>query len=560
MKRTRGWPTRVLFAVVVCVTILGLVFVAAPLASPALIHVASATRYSSSTTITTLYGKVSGVDAGNDSWAWKGIPYAKPPVGELRWKAPQDPDPWEGIRRSTEAFSACTQPAMSRAWIPLNQVVGSEDCLYLNVYRPMKEGTNLPVYVWIHGGSNVFGSAASYDASVMASTLNMVVVVIQYRLGPFGWFIHPALNVSGTGEDKSGNYGTLDAIKALKWVRGNIAFFGGNPNNVTVGGESAGAFDTSNLLISPLAKGLFHRAVMESSGGSNVSVEQGVKLANDTIDRLLVLDGTCPDTETAAAYRAGMTNADLEAYLRSRTTEEIERARMNDRGSIDSSPTYIDGVVIPGDLAPMIASGNYNRVPVILGSNQYELKAFLPLYYGTTKTSKGYTWFDVYKVLNGELTLDEVFGEADKVAWEKAASASTLAWNNRINALASSLQAQQDNVYVYYFKWGGVGSGPAPFDFIIGPSHATEIPFFFGGSRDVFGYSFVPENELGRTALQRAMMSYLGQFAATGNPNIAGSGLPVWEQWSDEPNAPNVITFDGTFTSAKIEMINWVLP
>ncbi|MDH4366978.1 MAG: carboxylesterase family protein, partial [Dehalococcoidia bacterium] len=257
--------------------------------------------------VTTQYGKVRGGEAEGNTFVWKGIPYAQPPVNELRWKAPQDPEPWYGVLEAAEDPERCLQPAMSRTWHSLGYNVGSEDCLYLNIWRPQTEETDLPVYFWIHGGSNNFGGCADYDGAGIASRSNMVVVVIQYRLGPFGWFNHPAL-YDGDPEGDSGNFGTLDCIKALEWVRDNIAAFGGDPDNVSVAGESAGAHNTMSLVISPLASGLFHRAVSESGGMQIVSVEHGIGMANATIDNLLVADGTCANLAEAAAYRAGMSD------------------------------------------------------------------------------------------------------------------------------------------------------------------------------------------------------------------------------------------------------------
>lgn len=527
--------------------------------------VIAAIANASQTTVAILYGRVAGADAGNGSWVWKGLPYAKPPVGNLRWRAPQDPEPWEGVRHSTDKFSPAVQPVMSKMWIPANQITGSEDCLYVNVFRPKTEAQNLPVYIWIHGGSNYFGGAQNYDGSILANRHNMVVVIIQYRLGPLGWFYHPALNPDGTAEDKSGNYGTLDTIQVLKWVHGNIAAFGGNPNNVTVAGQSAGAGNTFSILISPLATGLFHRAMPVSGVLYGSPTATCLAQANANINQLLVNDGTCANLAEADAYRQAMTDAQLRNYLMSKTGYEIERARMNSRGSIDSISPRIDGVVIPDAPANLFASGNYNKVPVMLGTTQWEYKDFVPLYYGSTKTSTGATWFDVYKVLDGLLPFEAVFAtDADKAAYEAAAYLSSHGWTDRIANVAKSLKTKQDNVYFWLFKWGGIGSGPHGFDFIIGPAHATDIPFWFGWDRDVFGYSFINDplnpyyNKPGRVALQEDMMAYLAQFVATGNPN--GGSLPVWNQWSDSPGALNCMSFDGTFTDAVTNMINWPLP
>ena len=532
----------------------------ATLLASADVAIASVTN-ASKTTITISTGKLAGADAGNNSWVWKGIPYAKPPVGELRWKAPVSPDPWQKIRHSTDIFTPALQPFMLPTWIPTNQVIGTEDCLYVNVFRPKAAAANLPVYMWIHGGANYFGGAHNYDASLLASKENMVVVVIQYRLGPLGFLSHPALNPTGTQEDKSGNFGTLDTIKALKWVKGNIAAFGGNPNNITVSGQSAGGFNTMNIIISPLASGLLNKAFVLSAGGSNVPVATGVTRANALIEKLLVLDLTCPDAASAAAYRAAMTNEQIETYLRSKPGTLVERAAMNAKGSIDAAGPVIDGYVLSGTSASVIATGNYNKVPIVLGSTEYELKDFLPLY-GTFPTSTGKTWFYCFNVLGviaPPMALTDVFGTyADSYLYEACGKYPALSWKAAaVDSIARLLKDNQDDVYCFWFKWDGVGSDTPGFDFIYGAGHATDIPFFFGWDHDVFSlHSFSAANQQGRLALQDAMMSYLGTFAATGNPNEAGSSLPVWDQWSNTAGTAKSITFDATLTATSISMMN----
>ena len=499
----------------------------------------------SETTVPTLYGKVAGADAGNNSWVWKGVPYAKPPVGELRWKAPRNPHPWHGIRHSTDRFDVATQPLMSPLWLPANQVVGSEDCLYVNVFRPKKHAKNLPVYVWIHGGANYFGGAPGYDGSIMASQSNMIVVVIQYRLGPFGWFNYPALNPHGTAEDKSGNYGTLDTIKAVKWVRDNIRAFGGNPHNITVGGQSAGGFNTLNLLISPLAKGLFQRAVIESAGGADIPASEGLEQANTVIDKLLAADGKT---------RAGMSDAEIAAYLRSKSANDIEQALMvNGSIPLGAIEPFVDGVVIPGTFADMISAGNYSKIPIILGSTAYETKPFLPLY----------VWPGVFSYLAGVLPFSQVFSSPylPSFVYQVVGYYSSLGWKAAmVDSLARSIKQYQDDVYCFHFKWGGrsdAGSDRASETaFLYGVGHAMDIPFFFGWDHDVYGLTlFNSNNQQGRVALQQAMMSYLAKFAGKGNPNAAGSGLTVWEKWSNDAGAPKSIIFDATFTQTNISMM-----
>jgi para-nitrobenzyl esterase len=508
------------------------------------------------TTVDTRYGKVAGAAGLVESWMWKGLPYAKPPIGELRWRASQDPEAWTGVRQSTDSFDMAVQPAVSKNWVPQGDVSGSEDCLYLNIWRPKTEEKNLPVYLWIHGGGNNFGSGKLYEGSILAARSNMVVVCINYRLGPLGWFNHPSLR-TGSPSDNSGNYGLLDAIKALQWVRDNISGFGGDPGNVTVAGESAGGRNTLSLLISPLSSGLFQRAICESGGMPTISVEDGVKLANSTVEKLLVNDGTVKEASAAGKYLEKMSNDEIAKYLRSKTPAELIKAETNDKGGMYLHSAFEDGYVIPGNVVSVIATGNYNHVPVIMGSNEYELKPFLPLYGAAIPTSNFHHWADLYKALDGSLTLNDVMpSQFDRDLYEACGYYGSRNWKaTYMDSIARQLKTKQDDVYCYFFKWGGRGSGPQPYDFIIGAGHATEIPFFFGWPRDTFGYAFTGENHGGWGALQTDIMSYASQFARTGNPNAPGGGLPVWERWSNDTGAAKCIVFDGTFIQAKISMM-----
>jgi len=274
------------------------------------------------TIVKTKYGKVEGYETDLGALAWKGIPFAKPPVGDLRWKAPQDPEKWHGILDGRIPCEPCTQLITGADWIRTGTAEGSEDCLYLSIYRPNHKKKNLPVYVWIHGGSNNFGKALHYDGSAIANKSNMVVVVLQYRLGPLGWLTHPALR-HGDPLDDSGNFGTLDNIKALEWIKKNIKAFGGDPKKVTVTGESAGAHNVMNLVISPLAKGLFHRAMSQSGMKVARPMSIGEASAEQVLLKLLVNDGTAVDIAAAEIYRDGMSDAEVEAYLRSKSAEEL---------------------------------------------------------------------------------------------------------------------------------------------------------------------------------------------------------------------------------------------
>ena len=510
------------------------------------------------TTVEVRQGRVAGAAGYLNSWVWKGIPYARPPVGEMRWRAPADPAGWSGVRHSTDAYEVAVQKEQSKMWVPTGRIVGSEDCLYLNIWRPRNERQKLPVYFWIHGGGNTFGTGKLYDGSALAIKSDLIVVTIQYRLGALGWLNHPALKVGVTPEEASGNFGLLDIIKALQWVHENIGAFGGDPDNITVAGESAGGHDTLDLLVSPLADGLFHRAICESAGMRPITVEEGIAKAANMIENLLLADGKVRSREEAAEYRRRMTENETAGYLRSKKAEDIIRAETAEKMTAGFHPAFIDGVVMPDSWLNVIASGRYNRVPVIIGSNEYELKPFQPLLGAVIPTSSGHRWSDLYAVLDGRLKLDDVLaGQFDRDLYEACGYYGSRYWKaSSVDSVARQLKTQQDNVWVYFFKWGGVGSGPTPYDFIIGAGHATEIPFFFGWSRDTFGYAFTEQNKVGRQALQKAMMSYAAQFIRTGDPDAGGGDLPRWETWSNEAGAPKCIVFDATYTDARIGMMS----
>ncbi len=514
----------------------------------------------SKTTVNTAYGKVSGIDGGYDSWKWTGIPYAKPPVGKLRWKAPVNPEPWKGIRLSTSEFSRCTQPVANKQWIPQNKLQGSEDCLYLNVFRPKTISKKLPVYFWIHGGGNVMGGADEYNLSYFANKANMVVVVIQYRLGPFGWFYNPALNADGTAEDKSGNYANLDMIKALKWVQSNIDSFGGDPNNVTIAGESAGGFQVLNLLISPLAKGLFHKAISQSAAGSNAPLQAASSISASAVERLLVMDGTCKDLTEAATFCKTMTNAQIEKYLLSKSAEDIAKSVMNEAGGITSVTSIADGLVLPGTMSETLESGNYDHVPVIIGCNGDEMKPFFPLTFGTIPTSNGHNWADIYNVLGLEqpsMTLNELLPDnsPDKQLFDTVTNYSSIYWKASLDGYSRILKEHQDDVYSYWFTWGREGSAPSPFNCLFASGHSFEMDFFFGYNEESLANSaYVDANKNGRDALHNAMVAYLKAFTESGNPNFNNSNLPEWEKWSNATDASKSIVFDADYNNSKINM------
>jgi para-nitrobenzyl esterase len=467
-------------------------------------------------------------------------------VGELRWRAPLAPEPWTGVREALFFGPACVQftgplggPNGEEAGAPR----GSEDCLYLNVFAPAAGGERLPVMLWIHGGGNTIGDAHLYDASRLAATQGVVVVTTHYRLGAFGWFAHPALRGPGTStEDRSGNFGTLDLVRALEWVRDEIARFGGDPGRVTIFGESAGARNVFSLLLSPRAKGLFQRAIVQSGGtwtSTFAEAEDGhAASSNAILARLLVADGSAADPEAARARVAGWTHDEIARYLRGKRAEEILLGYDGSRfgGMYDCPQMFPDGLVVPAGepLALFATPGAYNAVPTIAGTNRDETKLFM---------------------MFGSPFVTHVFGLpvrlADPEQYDLHAEYHGLLWKAAgvDEPLAAMRRSQGPSVFGYRFDWD---EEPKllwlDFAKLLGAAHGLEIPFVFGrlelgrANRFVFDETRRPAAE----ALSARMVSYWTEFAATGDPGRGRDGtLPHWTAWDDgRPDAPKFMVLD----------------
>jgi para-nitrobenzyl esterase len=487
-------------------------------------------RWSGDPLVGTRYGMVQGYEDADLTWVWKAIPFARPPVGELRWKAPRDPQPWSGVRRSREFSGGCTQYVPILSWI----VDGSEDCLSLNVWRPRSDESGLPVYVWIHGGGNSMGSAAyvpDYYGSGLAAASNMVFVSVNYRLGPFGWFTHPALREGASPEDASGNYGTLDLIQALKWVRDNIEAFGGDPRNLIIAGESAGGMNVLSLLISPPARGLFSRALVESGAATTSGMAEADATAEGVLRLLLLRDGSARDLSDAGRIASSMSSAAIRGYLRSKSDREIIRCYpLWLMGMLDNPAILRDGFVIPSDGYKVLDTGGYaSKVPLIIGSNAEELKLFLAF-------ASGINW------------KSELYRAVTKYGSQR--------WKaDGVDAIARKLASRPDQppVYAYLFSWGApdpAGWSPLPGEWgkRLGSFHSLDVPFFLGTDTiegALFArLLFTRENRAGRKALSAAMMGYVARLVRTGNPNDPASGLPEWLPWSNEQGGPKHIVFN----------------
>ena len=499
--------------------------------------------WNGSLTAATKFGLVSGEIDEKNTFAWLGIPYAAPPVGDLRWKAPQDPEPWQGIRPATKFGPKAVQAAALLGWTQ-----GSEDSLYLNIWRPATSESNLPVYVWIHGGGNSSGSAdasPSYRGYNLASNANAIFVSINYRLGLFGWFNHPALKTGTDPDTDSGNFGTLDIIKALQWVNENIASFGGNPGMVSVGGESAGAFNILTLLMAPSAQGLFQRAIVESGYRTSTTPEQAESFANDITKKLLIKERKAKNDAEAENLLSSMPPSEMASWLRSIPPKKLMSViKAGNSGMLPFPYPIFDGHVLPAEgFAALADSSKIAVVPLIIGTNKEETKIFQWL--GGLKSSD---------------PLYQPLAELTSARW-KADGADSIA-----DALVSAVPDYP--VYVYRFDWGAPNAAgksvmPGKLGAMFGAFHSLEIPFFLG-SDTVLGKAvpikfFTKENEPGRTALQAQMGQYLANLIYTGNPNQAGSqdmntkspSLPVWERWDAAEHNPAFMVFDASLTQSN---------
>jgi para-nitrobenzyl esterase len=516
----------------------------------------------------TASGRVVGFVEDNGTHAWRGIPFAEPPLGKLRWKAPLPPAPWAGTREALEIGSVCPQIGGPLGGVPESEfgaAIGSEDCLFLNISAPafapdgVPSGDDLlPVMVWIHGGGNSIGHGGSYNGKLLAERHDLVVVTINYRLGPLGWFSHPALRGAGTTpEDRSGNYGTLDVIRSLAWVRDNIVSFGGDPDNVTVFGESAGARNTVTMLHSPAAKGLFHRAIVQSGGSRTIprTRAEGYRDAPDPghpsssreiVNRLLIADGIVPDREAAKVHQDGMSGDEIAAYLRGRDAGELLASYGSRSAGMLSVPQlFRDGAVLPAEdpLDVFRDPERYNPVPVILGSNRDEHKLFMVQDPEYVKTYLGF-----YMRLRDRELYELV--SAYRTDYRKSTGVDEIARVLR--------ESQGPTVYAYRFDWDEEPSVLGmDLSVFLGAAHGLEIPFVFGDFESSFLGSYIgsEENSAGMRALSAAMSSYWAEFAHSGSPGLGRDGAaPEWEPWENSPtDGAKFIIFD-TPTDGGIRM------
>jgi len=453
--------------------------------------------------VSTDTGSVVAYEAEDNILQWYDIPYAQAPVGDLRWRAPKAlPVTDSPIVRSTDPI-ICPQEAGFVSGVEGESAIGSEDCLYLDVTAPADADGSLPVMFWIHGGGNTAGHKNDYDFSRLAANQNVVVVTINYRLGPLGWISHPALD---TGPGAIANFGTLDIIAALGWVQRNIAQFGGDKDNVTIFGESAGGHNVFTMLASPLSDGLFHKAISQSGYVRSMSPREAYNRDREfpEIDRgsweftgKLGLD---PETVSAEALRAIDSNTIISTYF--------------GMPSDHRSPGIInDGVVIPSEgFAAALANPQYAKtdVPVMAGANNEEVTLWMGLNRYFVDAS-----YPLTKWLPPKVTLKNP--EMYKF-WVRQRSEGWKA-QGVDRPLASLEAAGYESLYAYRYDWNDQeDSFLIKFSEVLGAAHASEISFVQGKAMyGPIGSYMYPDTDSARD-MTDIMMTAWGNFARGGQP------------------------------------------
>jgi para-nitrobenzyl esterase len=461
-------------------------------------------------------GCIRGATAGSLT-TFLGVPYAAAPIGTLRWKAPEDPVAWTGVRDAAAYSKACPQIS---ALLNGQTLEWDEDCLYLNVWTPtLDTAAKLPVMVWIHGGGLVNGSGSepAYSGQYMADKGQVVAVTINYRLGQLGYLGHPALAAERAG--RSGNYGLLDQIAALEWVHANIAKFGGDAANVTVYGESAGALSTCALLASPRASGLFQRAVMESGGCPGY----GTYVRPEKTDA-----STEGSEEQGIRYATALgcgNDANTLACMRAKPAMDVLSTLPAIVGVLSQGERYgftVDGDALPDTPEARTASGDFNQVPTMLGTNADEGTIFVaPL---AIPGDVAYSTY-VHTVFPGA-TGDAVLAEYPSASYASAKAALAALVTDLVFACPARRKARDlvkhvSDVYLYQFTQ--VPSYAK--SLALGAFHGSEIDFVMGTLRD---RTTVPATT-DEITLSDAMLGYWSRFAKTGDPN--GGGAPAWAQY-----------------------------
>ena len=476
---------------------------------------------------------------------WDDIPYAKPPVGELRWKKPQKSINPNNIVLPKDDNFCVQRPSGMGGSDGEGFFSGTEDCLYLDIKAPKNTTEKLlPVMFWIHGGGNTSGLKDLYDFSKMVKRHNVIVVSINYRLGPFGWFTHPAIQDMQSGLDKTSNFGTLDIIEALRWVQSNISLFGGDPENVTIFGESAGGHNVFSLLVAKEAKGLFHKAISQSGYTTSITANRGYKQDRYTstsshtsfniVNKILVMKDIDSDQEN-------LNKRELRSILLGLSSKDFF-IHYADRPSYEEIPLLTaDGVVIPeiGLRKALARREHLNIVPTIAGSNRDEVKLWLASakYFASLKFSPVGSIFGIPKIRINDPLAFNIFSQYRSSAWKI---------RGVDDPLRSLQSAGNSKLYAYRYDWDDHRRYIiADFKDLIGAAHATEIPLLTGDNKLTRGYGFLlyPKGP-SKNFLSKNMMKFWTNFARNGSPGKSTNSVE-WLPYNDQGNnSSNFIILD----------------
>ena len=455
-------------------------------------------------------GDVRGV-AQDKVLAFKGIPYAAAPVGDARWKPPSPPADWDGEFDASEFGPACMQFRANVESIYAETLKAmSEDCLSLNVWKP-KDAADAPVFVWIHGGSLRSGASSQrmYDGAALAQS-GLVVVSINYRVGALGYLAHPALSAESP-DNISGNYGMLDQIAALEWVQRNISAFGGDPDNVTIAGESAGALSVMYLMASPPARGLFHKAIAQSAYMISTPALKEARFG-------------VPSAEAIGAYIADKIGADNIEALREMDAATLIR-KTQQAGYVAWGT--VDGVVIPDELVNVFDRGEQAPVPMIAGFNSGEIRSLRFLLPKKPLTEKAYENL----IREGYGDLAEAFLQqypAENISESMLATTRDAMYGWTAERLALKQSELGAAGYLYIFNHGYKAANEAG----LHAFHASEIPYVFGTIDNLTpSWPEIPDTATERR-LSDAMLGYWSSFARDGAPSAKGE--PSWRPYSDD--------------------------
>jgi len=476
---------------------------------------------------------------------WDDIPYAKPPVGELRWKIPQKINDPNSILQSKDNNFCVQRPSGMGGSDGEGFFSGTEDCLYLDIKAPKNPyEKELPVMFWIHGGGNTSGLKDLYNFSKMVKRHDVIVVSINYRLGPFGWFTHPAIQDFQSGLNKTSNFGTLDIIAALKWVQSNISLFGGNPQNVTIFGESAGGHNVFSLLVAKEAKGLFHKAISQSGYTTTITKDLAYKQDDysptsnhnsfNIVNKILINKEINFDQES-------IDQKELRNILLGLSSEDFF-IHYADRPSYEEIPLLTaDGVIIPkiGLRNALASSEHLNIVPTIAGSNRDEVKLWLASaeYFASLKFSPIGAIFGIPKIYINDPLAFNIFNQYRSSAWKL---------RGVDDALRSLQSAGNANLYAYRYDWDDHRRYIiADFKDLIGAAHATEIPLLTGDNKLTRGYGFLiyPRGPSKRF-LSKNMMKFWTNFAKNGSPGKSTNSVDWLPYKNHEYNNSNFIILD----------------